>query len=268
MLPIPRKFDRSLLQSLSQAPARVLMLDYDGTLAPFREDRMAAVPYPGIRDAIERLVCAHHTHVAIVSGRPVSEIETLFSPSPHIDIWGAHGWERRRPQQETEFWTIPDSILNVLERAAEAVRDLLPAGSLEVKHGACVVHTRASSPSERTRITDEVQRIWRPFAQDEDIRLCEFDGGVELRVITRTKATAVATLRAEHPEGTKMAYLGDDRTDEDAFATISDQDLSILVRSSPHPTSARYWLAPPVELIRFIGDWTSNAERGTLGQSH
>src|SRR6185437_15422137 len=58
----------AFFERLRQASSRVLLLDYDGTLAPFTPDREHAFPYPGIPELISRIVRAG-TRVVLVSGR-------------------------------------------------------------------------------------------------------------------------------------------------------------------------------------------------------
>ena len=57
----------------------VLALDYDGTLAPFRIDPMQAVPYPGVREAIARILATGKTRVVLISGRRAEEVRELLA---------------------------------------------------------------------------------------------------------------------------------------------------------------------------------------------
>ena len=82
-----------------------------------------------------------------------------------------------------------------------------------------------------------------------------FDGGIELRVPGRSKATAVEQLLAESGADPVSAYLGDDRTDEDAFQAIASHGLGVLVRPDLRPTAAAWWLRPPEELLDFLDQW-------------
>ena len=61
-----------------------------------------------------------------------------------------------------------------------------------------------------------------------------------------------------------VAYLGDDRTDEDAFEAIAGKGLGVLVRPERRPTAAEVWLKPPGELLDFLDQWQRRAERGRL----
>lgn len=257
-LPHPVPFDFSLFDDLRAASARILMLDYDGTLAPFREERMEARPYPGVIDALQALIAANHTRVVMVSGRPVSEVLQLLDQPLPIEIWGAHGWERRRANGEMELWNAPPGVSHVLGDAVTRIRRHLPEGTLEVKRGAVVAHTRAVSEAERTRIADSVGTLWAPLAHRDDLALREFDGGYELRAVARTKGTVANLVLTESGPDALAAYLGDDMTDEDAFAELRASDWPVLVRESPRPSQARFWLCPPGDLLRFIIAWTQS----------
>ncbi|MEO8630619.1 MAG: trehalose-phosphatase, partial [Betaproteobacteria bacterium] len=83
----------------------------------------------------------------------------------------------------------------------------------------------------------------------------DFESGIELRAHGRTKAHAVATLLQESNRDIPAAYLGDDLTDEDAFAALAGHGLSVLVRSQKRETAAQAWLRPPEELLAFLQRW-------------
>ena len=63
---------------LSNSSERVLMLDYDGTLAPFKIRPEQAVPYPGVVDLLDAVMQQADTRVVIVSGRRASEVAALL----------------------------------------------------------------------------------------------------------------------------------------------------------------------------------------------
>ena len=70
MTALPAAADRnSFFARLARAPRAALLLDYDGTLAPFHVDPAQALPYPGVRTALDALIEQTDTRVVIVSGR-------------------------------------------------------------------------------------------------------------------------------------------------------------------------------------------------------
>jgi trehalose-phosphatase len=253
----PRIFDFTLFAELERASERVLMLDYDGTLAPFQINRLEAKPYAGVTAALKQLTDAGDTRLVIVSGRPIYEVEMLLGEIGAAEIWGAHGWERRKADGGLEGWSLPEAISDVLEEAIKKLENVLPAGALETKRGAVVAHTRGASVAQRDEIATMVQECWAPLAERDAVDLRQFDGGYELRAVTRTKGTVVQMVRADSDDNAHCAYLGDDLTDEDAFAELPAPHWPILVRPRPRPSKARFWLPPPDDLLRFINSWTA-----------
>lgn len=238
------------------AQSRVLMLDYDGTLAPFHVERERAVPYPGVRERLSALVGAGHTQVVLISGRMAREVVALAGIAPPPEVWGTHGWERLRADGRYELAPLPDQAAAGLEEAGE-VADTVPARHLERKPASLACHVRAL-PADRVQpVLDVVQKRWAAIAARRGLELHPFDGGVELRVPGRSKGTAVAQLLAEHGPAPVCAYLGDDRTDEDAFQAIAPHGLGILVREALRETAAVWWLRPPEELLDFFDQWTA-----------
>jgi trehalose 6-phosphate phosphatase len=49
-------------------------------------------------------------------------------------------------------------------------------------------------------------------------------------------------------------YIGDDRTDEDAFRALENRGIAILVSEHPQVTAAKYWLNNPEGVERFLGE--------------
>ncbi len=98
-------------------------------------------------------------------------------------------------------------------------------------------------------------RLAGRFDERGRLHLLAFDGGLELRSTDRNKGTVVGHLLMTEPAGIPAAYLGDDLTDEDAFAAIGTRGLSLLVRSEARASRARFWLRPPEELLDFLDSW-------------
>src|SRR5512143_421226 len=81
-------------RQVSEAKHRLLLIDYDGTIAPFQIDRTRAFPYPTIPELLDSIMATCSTRVVLVSGRNAREIPPLLGLRPHPEIWGSHGFER------------------------------------------------------------------------------------------------------------------------------------------------------------------------------
>ena len=125
-----------------QAPHRLLALDYDGTLTPFRVRRDEAVPHAGSMRAIERIAIGGGTTVAVISGRPIADLERIPGPIP-VHLAGEHGREVRASGATTLRHPLPARVAGALKRACRAAMERGWGGHLERKRVAIVLHTRA-----------------------------------------------------------------------------------------------------------------------------
>jgi trehalose-phosphatase len=242
-------------EKLRSAPQRVLLLDYDGTLSPFVVDRNQAFPYPEVPELVSK-ISASGTRVVLISGRAAREIILLSGIVPHPEIWGSHGLERLRPDGSYEVEPLRSEDENALLRAAEAIRHDGLEPHLELKPGGVAVHWRGMSDPEIEQLRTRVKSLWADVLRESNLKLLDFDGGLELRTTAANKANAVNAILGESNADAAVAYLGDDLTDEDAFEALKGQGLAVLVRAEPRQTSADLRLKGPEELVRFLHDWS------------
>jgi trehalose-phosphatase len=246
----------------------LLLLDYDGTLAPFRVDRHKARPYTGVREAIARILHQGLTRLVVITGRPAREITILLRGNPPvvdqpIEIWGLHGAERIYPDGRRELEQAPAPTQRKLDELREYLRHNNLGGEFEDKPNAAVMHWRGASPRTAKFIELRTRELFEPMAKMEGLMLLEFEGGLELRV-GRDKGGAAETLIAEAPPGTPVAYVGDDQTDEAAFralSRVSSPHLSVLMRAEARETAADVWLRPPSGIRFFLKRWYKALQR-------
>ena len=240
---------------LNSAPERIVLLDYDGTLAPFTEDPAKAFPYPGVNDVLDRLMEVPGLRVVVVTGRWIKSLEPLLELRRKPEIWGSHGLERLMPDGAYEVEPIHEDALEGLVAADEWVDSAGFSGRVERKPGSVALHWRGLDEAVRRGIEDAVRSKWELMAKAWNLQLKEFDGGIELRAPGRNKGDAVSTVCREMGLGAQLAYFGDDFTDEDAFQALKGRGLGVLVRETFRPTAADLWLKPPGELLDFLGHW-------------
>ena len=253
------------LKTVAQTPQSLLLLDYDGTLAPFRQQREQAFPYPGVAPILREIVRGGQTRVVIISGRDTSETIPLLGIQPTPEVWGLHGLQRRRPTGSVETAQIDPPALDALSDADRwlGYQQLRPKA--EFKTGSIAVHWRGLSEWEIEDLRGRVLLGWKPIAEHAGLELMEFDGGVEIRVPDADKGDVVQVLLSETGPDTPCAYLGDDATDEHAFRAILGRGLSVLVRPRWRQSSAQLWLKPPEELLYFLTQWLDASRRPALG---
>jgi len=248
---------------VAAAPRRGLLLDYDGTLAPLLPERRRALPYPGIRAALATIALAvRPTAIWIVSGRTVSDLAAMIRLDRFADLWGSHGAERRT---RNGCWVGPApsrSASDLLDRAARTLRGLGAGDLVERKLYGLALHGRGANRALYLAARRAFVRDYAKPAEQEGLRFVAFDGGIELRPEEFDKGRTVERALMELGDDAAIAYLGDDATDEDAFGTLGDRGLPVLVSPRPRPTLARAWLVPPAEVLEFLADWGTACSRG------
>jgi trehalose-phosphatase len=236
-----------------------LLLDYDGTLAPFHTDRHKAYPYPGVIPVLGRIIRSGRTKISIISGRPVGEIQALLSPLTDFEIWGAHGMEHLSSDGTYRSGEIDPETLAIIHHIKDWLRQSGMLPITEAKPGGVAVHWRGLSASEVENVKSRIQGTWNKFDGVSGIKILAFDGGIELRAAHPDKGDAIGAILEKAEPTAPIAFLGDDLTDEDAFLVLGGRGLSILVRSEYRTTIADAWLRPPDELIDFLGLWADIA---------
>lgn len=243
-------------QSLAVANESMLLLDFDGTLAPFRVDPSKVRPWSGVTELLGRIHERARTRLAIVTGRTAEDVTLLLGLQPPVEIWGLHGAERLYPDGQVEREELLVHQQEALRMARDRVHSARMGMALRVeeKWNSIAFHWRGKRPQTVHSARQRTYKLLRGFADGAGMQLLEFDGGIELRA-GRDKGDVVRLLLQGSGPDMPVAYLGDDATDENAFAALPRQGLGVLVRPVWRPTAAQVWLRPPGQLLRFLKTW-------------
>lgn len=251
--------------ALPRGERPVLLLDYDGTLAPFCVNRFAARPWDGVRELLSRIQMEERAAITLISGRPAGEVARLLDLRPSPEIWGLHGAERLHADGRRELDEVSAETRSRLDGLRERLKHDSFGGLFEDKPNAVVMHWRGAQPEKAAEIEARALALFQPLAGVDGLRLLKFEAGLELRA-GRDKGDAVRSILAEasggRPIAVPVAFLGDDITDESAFRAVNalrTAHLSALVRAEWRKTDADVWLRPPDELLDFLRSWLDSS---------
>ncbi len=242
-------------EQVARAPERALLLDYDGTLAPFQPDTSRATPYRDVPAGLERIRNATDTRLVIVTGRRAYDAARLLALK-RIEVWGCHGMERLRPDGTYEMPEISDTLRQTIAKADDLLSLHGLSDLLEHKPAGTAIHWRGREAIS-AEVRQKVQLVWADLPNKDGLRLDAFDGGMEIRVAATNKGDVVRRIVAEMDRGAAIAYLGDDRTDEDAFRALESRGLRVLVRNEFRETAADVWIRPPAGVLDFLAAWAA-----------
>lgn len=227
-----------------------LFLDFDGTLVDFVIDPAAAAVDQRLRTLLGALSERLDRRLAILSGRSLDELTERLGLGP-IAMAGSHGLERRSAEGGVTRSLIPASLATATAAASvfAASHGLL----LEAKAAGVALHYRDARHAEAM-----VDAFARTLAADSGLDLQSGNCVRELRVPGADKGDAVRAFMAEPPFTLgRPVVVGDDLTDEHAFAAAAALGGSAILVGDPRPTAATYRL-PNVEATL---DWLGGPSR-------
>src|ERR1700741_2319171 len=237
---LPAELARAIVQ-IARTPRLLVACDYDGTLAPIVPNPEQARPMTESVGALRSLAGLHETTTAVISGRALRDLATLSRLPSEVHLVGSHGSEF-----DIGFVHALDDQARNLHRRLEIELERLTGTDegifLEDKPPSIAVHTRRAEPDIARRVQDAVRS--GPCTWD-GVQVTEGKQVIELAVVQTEKGRALDVLR--HQVGaTAAVFVGDDVTDEKAFARLSGPDLGVKV--GPGEWLAGFRIADPAEV--------------------
>ena len=229
-------------RELRAADHLLLLLDYDGTLAPLARTPELAAPDREVQQLLAALCERPRTEVHVVSGRSAEDLERWLGKLP-VGLHAEHGIHTRPPraQQWAPSPRIPqdwrEPVLTILHEFAERT-----PGSLVEEKGACAAwHYRAAEPEFAEMQARELRLHLLELLSNQPVEILSGHKVLEVRPQGFHKGRIVDQLRAAAPQGATIVAMGDDATDEDMFAALGDDAVSIHV--GPGASRARLRVA-------------------------
>ena len=253
--PSPRDFEAWLGLRLSGFRV-ALFLDYDGTLTPIVDHPGDAQLSPGMRRALRAGARRPDLDIAIISGRALQDLRTVIG-EPNLTYAGDHGFEISAP--DLPPFRHPDlaHFGEKLAALAGELERLAPEGAwTERKAATLTLHYRPVDPARRPVIAERARAIIAGAGFQPRDGLC----AVEARPpIGWDKGQAVLHILRQRygpawSENARIIYLGDDRTDEDAFRVLAGLGVTFRVGSAESLTLADR-LLPNVDAVQALLEW-------------
>ncbi|MBI4854245.1 MAG: trehalose-phosphatase [Acidobacteria bacterium] len=251
----PRWQIRKFFNDLSKVKQRLLMLDYDGTIAPFKVNRMEAFPHPEIDNVLKKLIKAEKTRVIIITGRPINHLLKLFNLAKTLEIWGSHGLEHLTVDGKYQVTKLEQVQVKGLKEVKELFDKVGLSKQYELKPGSIALHWRDLDTYKIEFIFHYLLGQLQTTASNHNLEICSFNSGIEFSTPGRNKGFAVKYSLSEIKEEVLSAYLGDDLTDEHAFKAIKNNGLAVLVGAELRATNADIYLESTDEVVDFFQEW-------------
>lgn len=238
------------------APARLdtaanvsVFLDFDGTLAEIADHPENVIVAPGLAHALTSLAQRLDGRLALVSGRALAVLDDMLGSIP-VAMAGSHGGEFR-PQGAPVAKALAEPLPALVCRALEAFARDNGGLVFEAKPYSAAVHYR-----DRDQVAEPLIAFAADLAAQHGMGLKHGKMVIELTMPGSDKGTAVSRFMESAPfAGTRPLFIGDDVTDEDAFAAVRRFDGGGILVGPMRPTCALWRL----ENVAAVHTWLENA---------
>lgn len=217
------------LQRAADADVLLVASDYDGTLSPIVAEPANAIPHAAALEAFRSLAGRRDTPCLIISGRSIDVLHHLLGVGSDIELVGNHGVAT--PSGKDARARI-EALSAALDDVAHEVEGVL----VERKPTGAALHYRHASQKEEA--ADRARAVAHRFSA----RIIEGKAVVEMSIGHGDKGTALEAARRRSGADC-VVFVGDDLTDELAFATLTDTDVGIKVGTGE--TLARHRVDDP-----------------------
>lgn len=243
-----------LKKRISKAENVFLFLDYDGTLAPFKTDPLSAFPLPEIRKSLKKLEKSSNYYLNLVSGRKLNELKKMISLK-RSNYAGSHGLEIEMFFKKEIIYPHQNKNIDALSKKNyQKLKDKYKKAenvSLEDKGFGCALHFE--SEFEQQKEEKEIKAIFENTAY----QVLSGRKIIEIRPAGWDKGKAVNYISDQIKSNLEVdnilrIYIGDDRTDEDAFKAIKDGFTIYVQNEDDLNTEAEYYLKNPQNTSKLL----------------
>jgi trehalose 6-phosphate synthase/phosphatase len=246
-----RSRTRDLLATrYAHSACRLLLLDYDGTLAPFAARPQDAAPPPRVLEVLARLGDDPKTNVTILSGRDRNSLERWLGCLP-VTLVAEHGaWAKESPGRPWKATTSEDSgWKDRIRPILETFKDWVPGSLIEEKTLSLAWHYRNAEASIGTMAAKELVDALSNLLSNSGIEVLQGNRVVEVKSASVTKGAFYLKFLAQGRWDFVLG-IGDDWTDETLFRALPDTAYSIKV--GPAPTAARFSVPSQAAVLELL----------------
>lgn len=216
-----------------------LVLDVDGTLIPHASSPAEAWMDDAGRSLLAELATLLDNRVAIVSGRRREELDAMMGAVPGLFLLAEHGAWRRPFDSVWEAAPLDGAPPDEVEARLRSIAATHAGAMVEHKRRSTAIHyVLVAADEQAALVIESTAAIAEWVAQHPEYELLEGSHVLEARHRGANKGAAVDWLRGQLPASCRLIVIGDDVTDEDAFARTTPEEIAIRVGRPDRPTRA------------------------------
>lgn len=249
---------RQMAEAFFQANKRCILLDYDGTLAPYHKNPALAMPSGELMELLEELTADAQNEVVIVSGRDAETLDNWLGSLP-LNMIAEHGAAvRYRGQQWEETANMSTEWKARIRPVMQMFVDRCAGSFIEEKKSTLAWHYRNCHPDLGFSRSRELQNNLLQLATNTPLQVVDGNKVMEVRLIGVDKGNSSVSM-LQHLQPDFIICIGDDTTDEDMFRMLRDRAFTIKVGYGN--TAAEFTLPKQTDVFPLLRQFIANRKQ-------
>ena len=253
---LDEKAVQRILQDYKTAKKRLLLLDYDGTLAPFTRVPSEAKPSTELVEQLEKMASDPKNEVVVISGRDEKTLESWLGKLA-ISLVAEHGASIRL---KGGTW---QKQFNIQEGWKERIRPIMelftsrcPGSFVEEKDNTLAWHYRNAVAELGFNRSRELINAISQLIANTSLQVIDGNKVLEVRQSGVDKGTTAMKLM-NNCQPDFLFSIGDDATDEDMFNILKKHGYTIKIGNGA--TSADYNVLQQSEVLPLLSKLINSA---------
>jgi trehalose 6-phosphate synthase/phosphatase len=229
----------TLMEQYRKARNRILFLDYDGTLAGFKNDPSKVVPDAELIALLDALNAHARTDVFLISGRDKETLGHWFDGKKYSMIVEHGVWISENGKEFQLLENVKNDWMPKIRPVLDSFVDRTPGSFIEDKNYSLAWHYRNTDPDFGQKRASELNTVLTSLIANDDLSVLNGNKVVEIKSSNVNKGRAAMRMVARKPYDFIFA-IGDDWTDEFMFQELPRE--AVTVKVGRMKTQARYYL--------------------------
>lgn len=255
---------QKMIADFGKAQKRCILLDYDGTLAPYQKLPSLATPSNDLINLLSELASEPANEIVVISGRDADTLEKWLGDLP-INLVAEHGACIR---YRNEVWQLQATQSPAWKEEIRPILELFvnrcPGSFIEEKKNTLAWHYRNTNPDLGFTRSRELRNSLLQLTTNTPLQVIDGNKVIEVRLIGMDKgATAINLVGHFKPDF--ILCIGDDTTDEDMFRVLRDDGYTIKIGSGN--TAALYTLWSQKDVLPLLRKFIAPVQKQSYGYS-
>jgi trehalose 6-phosphate synthase/phosphatase len=241
----------SLQNSYARAARRLILLDYDGTLAPIQPTPQLAFPTEKITETLNKLSEDSSNDIVVISGRMQGVLEEWLGNIP-VTLVAEHGAFYKKLHQPWEsYFSAASHWKDRMRLSMKVLESQFNGSMIEEKRFSLTWHYRNVQPPLSDKELRQILSALRSIPNKIEFIVYEESCVIELRTVGIDKGRFAGLYVLNNGPYDFIMAIGDGRTDEDMFQVIGKENLSVKVGKANN-SHARFYFDSQEEVIPFL----------------